>query len=146
MRQLALRHFQRHLDLRQGMRHNLLVGRNSKLGKNVPLVRDVVDHVGIVIGIYGTDPLVHARSIADVLWLQCWFWKDLLQIADDSARFINCEIIMLQDWHAVERMQRKMAGLAHLWFQVMERVWHLFMSKDKPHNVDESAARKPVYN
>src|SRR5262249_30015588 len=45
----------------------LIVGRNPKLGKDVPLVRDVVDHVGIVIGVDGTDPLVHARAIADAL-------------------------------------------------------------------------------
>ena len=53
---------------------------------------------------------------------------------------------MLQDWHAVEGMQRQMAWLAHLRLQIMERVGHLLMREDEPHNVDESAARKAVYN
>src|SRR5262249_35793652 len=57
VRQLALRYFEPYLDLREGMRHNILVGRNPKLGKDVPLVRDVVDHVGIVIGVKRTARL-----------------------------------------------------------------------------------------
>jgi hypothetical protein len=43
-------------------------------------------------------------------------------------------------------MQRQMAWLAHLRLQIMERVWHLLVREDEPHNVDESAARKAVYN
>jgi hypothetical protein len=128
------------------MRHNFLVGRNSKFGKDVPLVRDVVDHVGIEIGIYGTDPLVQARSIADTVWLQRRFRKGLLQIGDDGACLVNREITMLQDWDAVEGMQRQMAWLAHLRLKIMEGVWHLLMREDEPHNVDEGAARKAVYN
>src|SRR5262249_50702052 len=59
---------------------------------------------------------------------------------------INREITMPQDWHAVEGMQRKMAWLTHLRLQIMERVWHLLMREDEPHNVDERAARKPIHN
>src|SRR5262249_36254995 len=69
VREGALRNCQPDLDLRPGMRHNFLVGWNSKFGKDVPFVRDVVDHIGVVIRVYGADPLVHARSIADILWL-----------------------------------------------------------------------------
>src|SRR5262249_27711561 len=146
VRQFALRNCQPDLDLRQGMRHNCLVGRNPKFGKDVPLVRDVVDHVGVVIGIYGTDPLVHARSIADTFWLQRRFGKGLVQIGHDGPRLVNREIAMLQDWHTVEGMQCQMAWLAHLRLQIMEGVWHLLMREDEPHNVDESAARKAVYD
>src|SRR5262249_1345498 len=103
-------------------------------------------HAQVVIGIYGTDPLVHARSIANTLWLQRRVRKGLVQIADDGACLVNCEITMLQDWHAVEGMQRQMAWLAHVRLQIMERVWHLLVREDEPHNVDESAARKAVYN
>jgi hypothetical protein len=53
---------------------------------------------------------------------------------------------MLQDWHAVEGMQRKMAWLGHLRFQIMEHVRRLLMREDEPHNVNEGAARKAVYN
>jgi hypothetical protein len=53
---------------------------------------------------------------------------------------------MTQDWDAIEGMQRKMAWLTHLRLQIMERVWHLFMREDEPHNVDEGAARKPIHN
>src|SRR5262249_18010276 len=128
------------------MRHNLLVGQNSKFGKDVPLVRDVVDHVGVVIGIYGTDPVVHARSIADTLWLQRRVRKGFVQIGDDGACLVNCEITMLQYWHAVEGMQRQMAWLAHVRLQIMKPVRHLLIREDEPHNVDERAARKAVYN
>src|SRR5262245_6048698 len=128
------------------MRHNILVGRNPKLGKDIPLVRDMVDHIGVVIGVDGTDPLVHARAIVDVLRLQHWFRKDLLQIADDGACLINGEITMTQNWDAIERMQRKMAWLTHLRLQIMERVRHVLMREDEPNNVDKSAARKAVYN
>src|SRR5262249_10389272 len=146
VRQLALRNCQPDLDLRQGMRHNFLVGRNSKFGKDVPLVRDVVDHVGIEIGIYGADPLVQARAIAGIPWPQRRLRKGLLQIVDDGACLVNREITMLHDWDAVEGMQRQMAWLAHLRLKIMERVWHLLMREDEPHNVDEGAARKAVYN
>src|SRR5262249_50608385 len=146
VRERAFRNCQPDLDFRQGMRHNLLVGCNSKLGKDVPLVRDVVDHVGVVIRVYGADPLVHARSIADVLWLWARFRKGFLQIAEDGACLVNREIAMLKDWHAVERMQREMAWLAHLGLQIMEPVGHLLMREDKPHNVNESAAGKAVHN
>src|SRR5262249_18289885 len=114
--------------------------------EDVPLVRDVVDHVGVVVGVYGADPLVHARSIAGTLWLQRRFRKGFVEIGDDGACLVNREIARLQDWHAVEGMQRQMAWLAHLRLQIMERVWHLLMREDEPHNVNESAAGKAVYN
>src|SRR5262249_45336964 len=72
--------------------------------------------------------------------------KGFVQIGDDGACLVNCEISVLQYWHAVEGMHRQMAWLAHLRLQIMERVWHLLMREDEPHNIDESAARKSVYN
>ena len=58
------------------------------------------------------------------------FGKVFVQISDDGACLVNCEITMLQDWHAVEGMQRQMAWLAHLRLQIMERVWHLLVRED----------------
>src|SRR5215472_19346328 len=56
----------------------------------------------LVVGVYGADPLVHARSIADALWLQPRFRKGLLQITDNGVCLVKREITMPDDWHAVE--------------------------------------------
>jgi hypothetical protein len=69
-RQLALHHLQRDLDLRQRVRDNLLIGRDAELRKDVSLVRDVLDHVRVVVGIDCTDPLVHPRAVLGGLRLQ----------------------------------------------------------------------------
>src|SRR5215831_721148 len=51
---------------------------------------------------------------------------------------------MPQDRHAIEGMQCQMAWLAHLQLEVMERVGHLFVGENQPHDVDECAAWKSV--
>src|SRR5215471_3919887 len=68
--QLAFQDLKAHLDFRKRMRDDLLVRRNAELGKYPPFVRHVIDHVGVVVGVDGADPLVHARACAHVLGLQ----------------------------------------------------------------------------
>src|SRR5690349_24873512 len=89
---------------------------------------------------------MHARSIAGAVGLQPRFRKDLLKISDDGARLINREIAMSQNGYAIERMQGEMGWFAHLGFQIMKPVRHLFVRKYEPHDVHERAARKAVYN
>ena len=70
MRQLTLYHLQRDLDLRQRVCDDLLVGRDAKLREDVTLVRDVIAHVRVVVGIDRTDPLVHPCTVLRRLWVQ----------------------------------------------------------------------------
>src|SRR5262245_25947327 len=126
------------------MRYDLFIRGYAKLGKYQTLVRHVINHVRIVVGIDHTDPLVHAGPTRDVSWLQGQSRKSLIDIGDDGARLVECEITMPQDRHAIEGMERQMAWLAHLRFEVLEGVGHLFVGENQPHDVDECAAWKPV--
>src|SRR3954467_14248227 len=98
------------------MRHDRLVGSDAELWEHVPLVRDVVDHVRVEVGIDRTDPLVHAGPAASGLGLQCRGWEHLLEIGYDGARLVEREIAMPEDRHPVEWMQRQMRGGAHFGF------------------------------
>src|SRR5262245_42603196 len=100
----------------------------------------------LLIGVYGADPLVHTRWIADAFRPQRRLRKALLQIADDGARLVNREIAMPQDRHAIEGMERKMGRPTHLGFEIVERVGHVLVREDEPHDVHERAARKSVYD
>jgi hypothetical protein len=57
-------------DLRQRVCDDLLIGRDAKLREDVTLVRDVITHVRVVVGIDRTDPLVHPRAALAGLWPQ----------------------------------------------------------------------------
>src|SRR2546423_1037554 len=67
VRQLALHDLHPGLDLRQCMRDDLLVGGDAERREDVPLVPDVIDHVGEVVGIDRADPLVHQRAALSVV-------------------------------------------------------------------------------
>src|SRR6202043_4139562 len=62
------------------------------------------------------------------------------------ARFIHREVAMLEDRHAIERMQCQVSGLAHLRFEVPEGVGDVFMSEHQPPNLNKSAAWKSKYD
>src|SRR5215468_3274404 len=126
------------------MRYDRFIRGYAKLREYQPLVRHVIDHVRVVVGIDHTDPLVHAGPTRDVSWLQGRARESLVDIADDGARLIERKIPMAQDRHAVEGMQCEVAWLAHLGLEVVECVRHLFVGEDQPHDVDECAAWKPV--
>jgi hypothetical protein len=143
MRQLAFHHFQRDLDLRQRVRDDLLVGRDAKLREDVTLVRDVVAHVRVLVGIDCTDPLVHSRAALGGLWSQRRRRKHLFQIADDRACLVEREVAVLQDRHPVERVQHEMYRRTHVGFEVAECVRQVFVRQDQTRDLDESAAGKP---
>src|SRR5499427_10833589 len=126
------------------MRYDLFIRRYAKLREYQAFVRHVVNHVRVVVGIHHTDPLIHPRPTGDVSGLQGQAWEGLVDIGDDGARFVDCKIPVSQDRHAVEGMQCQVNWLAHLGLEVMERVGHLFVGEDKPHDVDECAAWKSV--
>src|SRR5262245_61528325 len=104
MRQLTLQNLEAYLDLGKGMRHHLLVGRDAKFRKYPALVRHVVDHVGIEVGIDRAYPLMHARTLASTLWLKWRFLEGLVDVGRDGARFVNREIVVLQHRNAIEGM------------------------------------------
>ena len=146
MRQLALQDLEAHLDFGKRMRHDLLVGRDAKSRKHQPLVRHVVDHVGVVVGIDRAHPLVHARAVAGILRLKRRFLKRLVDVSRDGARLIDREIVMLQHRHAIEGMQREMRWLAHLGLEIPKRVRRALMGEDEANNVNKGAVRKPEYD
>src|SRR6516165_1297950 len=113
MRQLAFHHAERQFDLGQRMRHYFLIRRDAELGKHQPLMRDVIDHVGVVVGIDCADPLVHSRASAHILRRQPRPGERLVDVRSDGAGLIDSEITMLEDRHTVERMQCEMLRLAH---------------------------------
>src|SRR5262244_3378869 len=88
--------------------------------------------------------MVHPSAVANVFGLQRRFGKGILQISDDGACLVNGEIIMPQDRHTIEGMEREVTGFSHFRLQVMERVGHIFVSEDQPHGVDKGAARKAI--
>jgi hypothetical protein len=53
---------------------------------------------------------------------------------------------VLEDRHAIERMQRKVSGPAHLRFEVPEGVRDILMGKHQPHDLNKGAARKSQYD
>src|ERR1700704_3868677 len=53
---------------------------------------------------------------------------------------------MLQDWNAVEWMQREMRGRAHLGLKVAKGVRHALVREDKADDVDIRAARKSKHD
>src|SRR5262245_20922500 len=144
MRELPFSDLQAQLYLRKGMVHDLFVGGDAKLREDHPLVRHMVDHVRIVVGVDHADPLVHPRPVRDVSWLQRKPRKSLLDIRDDRTRLIDGEITVPQDWYPVEGMQCQVARFAHFRLQVMERVGHFLVGQHQPHNVDKGTARKPI--
>src|SRR5215831_2024275 len=126
------------------MRYDLFIRGYAKLRKHQAFVRHVINHVRAVVGINHADPLVHAGPTRNVSGLQGQPRKSLVDIGDDGARLIHREIAMPQDRHAIEGMQCQMALLAHFRLEVMERVGHLFVGEDEPHDVDECAAWEAV--
>src|SRR5262249_31179837 len=126
------------------MRYDLFIRGYAKLWEYQALVRHVINHVRVVVGIDHTDPLVHAGTARDVSRLQGQPRKCLVNIGDDGARLVHREIAMSQDRHAIEGMQSQMAWLAHRRLEVMERVKHLLVGENQPHDVDECATWKPV--
>ena len=144
--QLALDDLQADFDLGKRVRHHLLVRRNAKLGKHAPLVRHVIDHVGVVVGIDRADPLVHARALPRARRPERRLVECLFDIGYDGARFIDREIAMLEDRHAVEGMQCEVSWFAHLRFEIPEGVGDLFMREHQPHDLNKSAAWKPEYD
>jgi hypothetical protein len=98
------------LDLGQRVRHDLLVGLNAELREYVSLVADVVDHVQVIVAVHRADPLVHQRPVARLHGLQRRPREQLLEIGDDRARLVQYEVGVLEDRHAVERMQARCLG------------------------------------
>ena len=102
MRQLPLQDLEAHLDFRKRVRHHLLVGRDTKPWEYQALVRHVVDHVGVVVGIDRAHPLMHARTVTCVLWLERWVFECLIDVGRNGAGLIDRKIAMPQDRHPLE--------------------------------------------
>src|SRR5262249_18240481 len=126
------------------MRYDLFIRGYAKLREYQALVRHVINHVRVVVRIDHTDPLVHAGTALYVSRLQGQPRKCLVNIGDDGARLVHREIAMPQDRHAIEGMQSQMDWHADLRLEVMERVGHLLVCENQPHDVNECAAWKPV--
>ena len=121
---------------------DLIVGGDAERREDVPLVPDVIDHVGVVVGIHRADPLVHQRAALSGVRLQRRRRKNLLEIGDDRARLVEREIAMLQDRHPVERVQRKMGRGAHIGFEIAKIIGHAFVRQHQAHDVDKAAGGK----
>src|SRR5262245_9822030 len=104
MRELTLQHLEGDLDFEKRMRHHPLIGGDAKFRKYPALVRHVVDHIGVEVGIDRAYPLVHARAIARVLRLKRRLLEGFIDVGRDSTRFVDSEIAMLQHWNAIEGM------------------------------------------
>src|SRR5262249_59386858 len=126
------------------MRYDLFIRGYAKLREYQALMRHVINHVRVIVGIDHPDPLVHASTTWDVYRLQGQPREGLVDIGDDGARLVHREIAMPQDRHPIEGMQYQMAWLAHFRLEIMEHVGHLFVGENQPHDVDECAAWKPV--
>ncbi len=134
------------LDLGQCVSNHFLVAGNSQLREHQPLVRDVVDHVRVVVGIDRTDPLVHARACPDIFGLQGRPFKRFIDIGRDCAGFVERKIAVLKDRDAIERMQREVAGRAHLRFEIAEAMGNAFMGEHQPDDMDIGAAWETKYD
>src|SRR5215510_10229338 len=128
------------------MRHYFLVGRDAKFRKNSALVRHVVNHIGVEVGIDRAYPLVHERTVASSLRLQWWFLECFIYVGRDSTGFVDGEIAMLQDRHTIERMQREVCRLAHLGLKIPKRVRHALVREDEPDNVNIGTVRKTKHD
>jgi hypothetical protein len=104
----------------------------------------VIDHVGIVVGIDGADPLVHAAARPSILRRQARPRKRLVDIGGNRAGLVDREIAVPQDRNAVERMQRQMLRLAHHGLKVVESVGHVLVSQHKSDDVDKRASRETI--
>jgi hypothetical protein len=120
------------------MRHDLLVGFDAELREYVSLVADVVDHVWVIVAVHRADPLVHQRPVARLRGLQRRPREHLLEVGDDRARLIQHEVGVLEDRHAVERMQREVLGRTHVGFEVMERVRHFLVRQHQSYECARS--------
>src|ERR1700674_4271346 len=99
MPELPLHHLETHLDFGERMRDYLLIGRDPKSWEDQALVRHVVDHVRVVVGIDRADPLVHARAFANVSRLKRRSLKCLVNVGRNGARLIDGKIAMLKHWY-----------------------------------------------
>jgi hypothetical protein len=86
--------------------------------------------------------LVHQRPVARLRGLQRRQREQLLEIGHDRARLVQHEVGVLEDRHAVERMQREVLGRAHVGFEVVEPVRHLLVRQHQLYDVHEAAGRK----
>src|SRR5262245_48065343 len=128
------------------MRHHLLIGRDAKFRKNPTLVRHVVDHIDVEVGIHRAYPLMHARAIASILRLKRRFLECFVYVGRDSTRFVDCEIAMLQDRHTIEWMEREMCWFPHLGLEIPKRIRHAFVREDEPDNVNVGTVRKTEHD
>jgi hypothetical protein len=86
--------------------------------------------------------LIHARPLLRIVGGELGGLEHLIDIAGDRGRLIKHEIAMAKDWHPVKRVQREMRGRAHLRFEVVEGVGHLFLGQDEARHLDVNAAGK----
>src|SRR5436305_765622 len=52
---------------------------------------------------------------------------------------------MIEDWHPVERMQRRVAPATHFRFEIVKIERDILVRQDEPDDVDEGADRKAVH-
>src|ERR1700730_5440492 len=128
------------------MLHHLLVGWDAELGKHSPLMRDVIDHVRVVVGIDRADPLVHARALPRALRAQRDMVERVFEIVHDGARLVHRESGVLEDRYAVEGMQGEVRWFSHFRLEVPESVGDILMSKQQPHDLNKGAAWKSNYD
>lgn len=50
------------------------------------------DHIGVVVGIHRANPLVHARSLPDILRRQSWSIKRFIDIGSDGTGLVDGKI------------------------------------------------------
>src|SRR5262245_50559819 len=124
----------------------VFVGRDAELRKDQPFMSHVIDHVGVVVGIDGTYPLIHTRPRADVLRCQSRPPEGFIDVRSDGASLVDHEIAVPEDRNAVERMQRQVFGLAHHRLKVVKLIRYVLMRQNQTDNVDIRASWKAVDN
>ncbi len=144
--QLVLHHLQRSRRAGERMGHDLLVGLYPELLEHQPLVADVIDHVGIEIGVEIADPLIHPRPLARIARGELRPCEDLIRIGRDGAGFVQHEIAVLQHRHPAERVPGEMRRAVHLVFRVVEREVDALLGEDEADDVHEGAALKAEHD
>src|SRR5262245_50516957 len=109
-------------------------------------MRHVIDHVRVVVGIDRADPLVHERALSWACRAQGDVIERLFNIVHDGACLVHGEIAVLENRHAIERVQRQVSWFAHLRFEVAESVRDILMSDHQPYDLNKCAARESKYN